>query len=28
VRGLRSRMQLETLVRALAVPLLIVPYPG
>jgi len=25
---LRSRMQLETLVRALAVPLLIVPYPG
>lgn len=27
VRGLRSRMQLETLVRALAVPLLIVPYP-
>jgi len=26
--GLRSRMQLETLVRALAVPLLIVPYPG
>ena len=28
LRGLRSRMQLETLVRALAVPLLIVPYPG
>jgi len=28
VRGLRSRMQLETLVRALAVPLLIVPYPA
>jgi nucleotide-binding universal stress UspA family protein len=28
VRGLRSRMQLETLVRALAVPLLIVPFPG
>jgi len=28
VKGLRSRMQLETLVRALAVPLLIVPYPG
>jgi len=28
VRGLRSRMQLETLVRGLAVPLLIVPYPG
>lgn len=25
--GLRSRMQLEKLVRALAVPLLIVPYP-
>jgi nucleotide-binding universal stress UspA family protein len=28
VRGLRSRMQLETLVRGLAVPLLIVPHPG
>ncbi|HET9734457.1 MAG TPA: universal stress protein [Burkholderiales bacterium] len=28
VRGLRSRMQLETLVRALAAPLLIVPYPA
>ena len=28
VRGLRSRMQLETLVRGLAVPLLIAPYPG
>ncbi len=28
VRGLRSRMQLETLVRRLAVQLLIVPYPG
>jgi nucleotide-binding universal stress UspA family protein len=28
LRGLRSRMQLETLVRALAVPLLIVPHPG
>jgi len=28
VRGLRSRMQLETLVRALAVPLLIAPRPG
>ncbi|MFY9315222.1 MAG: universal stress protein [Burkholderiales bacterium] len=27
-RGLRSRMQLETLVRGLAVPLLIAPYPG
>ena len=27
-RGLRSRMHLETLVRALAVPLLIVPHPG
>jgi len=28
LRGLRSRMQLETLVRGLAVPLLIVPHPG
>ena len=28
VRGLRSRMQLETLVRGLAVPLLIAPHPG
>jgi nucleotide-binding universal stress UspA family protein len=28
VRGLRSRMQLEALVRGLAVPLLIVPHPG
>jgi nucleotide-binding universal stress UspA family protein len=28
VRGLRSRMQLETLVRGLAVPVLIVPYPA
>jgi len=28
VRGLRSCMQLETLVRGLAVPLLIAPYPG
>jgi nucleotide-binding universal stress UspA family protein len=28
VSGLRSRMQLETLVRALAAPLLIVPHPG
>jgi nucleotide-binding universal stress UspA family protein len=28
VRGLRSRMQLETLVRALTVPLLIAPPPG
>jgi nucleotide-binding universal stress UspA family protein len=28
VRGLRSRMQLETLVRALAAPLLIAPHPG
>lgn len=28
VRGLRSRMQLETLVRGLSVPLLIVPHPG
>jgi 2-isopropylmalate synthase len=28
VRGLRSRMQMETLVRALTVPLLIVPYPA
>jgi nucleotide-binding universal stress UspA family protein len=27
-RGLRSRMQLETLVRGLAVPLMIVPHPG
>ena len=27
-RGLRSRMQLETLVRGLAVSLLIVPHPG
>jgi nucleotide-binding universal stress UspA family protein len=27
VRGLRSRMQLETLVRSLAAPLLVVPYP-
>jgi nucleotide-binding universal stress UspA family protein len=27
-RGLRSRMQLETLLRALAVPLLIAPRPG
>jgi hypothetical protein len=27
VRGLRSRMQLETLVRPLAAPLLVVPYP-
>jgi nucleotide-binding universal stress UspA family protein len=26
--GLRSRMRLETLARALAVPLLIVPHPG
>lgn len=28
VRGLRSRMQLETLARRLAVPLLIAPHPG
>jgi nucleotide-binding universal stress UspA family protein len=28
VRGLRSRMQLEVLVRGLAVPLLIAPRPG
>ena len=28
VRGLRSRMQPELLVRGLAVPLLIVPHPG
>jgi nucleotide-binding universal stress UspA family protein len=28
VRGLRSRLHLETLVRALAVPLLIAPHPG
>lgn len=27
-RGLRSRMALETLVRGLAVPLLIAPHPG
>ncbi len=27
-RGLRSRMQMETLVRGLALPLLIVPHPG
>jgi len=27
-RGLRSRMQLESLVRSLAVPLLIVPHPA
>lgn len=27
-RGLRSRMQLETLARGLAAPLLIVPHPG
>ena len=27
-RGLRSRMQLEKLVRGLAVPLLVVPNPG
>ena len=27
VRGLRSRMQLEALVRELAAPLLVVPYP-
>jgi len=27
VSGLRSRMQLETLLRTLSVPLLIVPYP-
>lgn len=28
VKGLRSRMQPETLVRGLRVPLLVVPYPG
>jgi hypothetical protein len=27
-RGLRSRMQVETLMRGLAAPLLIVPHPG
>ena len=27
-RGLRSRMQVEKMMRALVVPLLIVPYPG
>ena len=27
-RGLRSRMQIETLTRGLAAPLLIVPHPG
>ncbi len=27
-RGLRSRMQLETLARGLAAPLLVVPHPG
>ena len=27
-RGLRSRMQIETLMRSLTAPLLIVPHPG